>query len=96
MERKSISLLPLKRTGGVLWHDSLIKNEMYIDVDYRGYYSIMELRVEELALLRQALAAYVQSHLGRIPHQDAARIQNFDRHFKLIQDERKEQAVDQR
>ena len=69
---------------------------MYIDKDYRGYYSIMELQAEELALLRQALAAYVQSHLGRIPHQDAARIQNFDRHFKLIQDERKEQAVDQR
>lgn len=80
----------------MLLHGFLIKNNMYIDKDYRGYYSIMELRAEELTLLRQALAAYVQSHLGRIPHQDAARIQNFDRHFKLIQDERKEQAVDQR
>ena len=93
------SLLLIRKNGDALLRNHLEPTlqigSMYIDVDHRGIYSIMELSSDDLNLLHQALSAYVQSHLGRIDHHDGLRIKTFDQHFKrLIQNEKKRQTMD--
>ena len=60
---------------------------MYIDIDSRGTYSIVELSRSELNLLQRALATYVQHSLGHIDEDEISKIRKFDYEFKTIKNE---------
>lgn len=57
---------------------------MYIDIDSRGRFSIMDLNERELNLLRESLCAYVQANMGHISGYDSGRIRDFDQQMKRI------------
>ena len=60
---------------------------MYIDIDSRGTYSIVELSRSELNLLQRALATYVQHSLGHIDEDEISKIRKFNYEFKTIKNE---------
>lgn len=60
---------------------------MYIDIDIRGTYSIVELSRSELNLLQRALATYVQHSLGHIDEDEISKIRKFNYEFKTIKNE---------
>ena len=60
---------------------------MYIDIDSRGTYSIVELSRSELNLLQRALATYARYNLGYIKGDEVAKIRKFDYEFKTIKNE---------
>lgn len=60
---------------------------MYIDIDSRSTYSIVELSRSELNLLQRALATYARYNLGYINGDEVAKIRKFDYEFKTIKNE---------
>lgn len=61
---------------------------MYIDIDSRGTYSIVELSRSELNLLQRALATYARYNLGYINGDEVAKIRRFDSEFKIVKNEK--------
>ena len=60
---------------------------MYIDIDSRGTYSIVELSRNELNFLQRALASYVRYNLVHIKNDEASAIRKFDNEFKAVNNE---------
>ena len=60
---------------------------MFIDIDSRGTYSIVELSRSELNLLQRALATYVRYSLGHINEDEISKIRRFDSEIKAVNNE---------